>query len=99
MRCTPTDLHKDHSSIYRPAVEDNALNHQFRSAENRTVEALRDALLTWAANEPKVSESYVEVLLLSDLEILRRIAIHVLDQHWPTMHSLYLSFLPRRVAF
>lgn len=88
-----TDLRKDHSSIYRPAVEDNAQNHQFRSAENRTVEALRDALLTWAANEPKVSESYVGVLLLSDLEILRRIAIHVLNQHWPTMHSLYLPFV------
>lgn len=87
-----TDLHKDHSSIYRPAVEDNAQNHQFRSAENRTVEALRDALLTWAANEPKVAESQVGVLLSSDLEILRRIAIHVLHRHWPTMHSLYIPF-------
>jgi hypothetical protein len=88
-----TDLHKRHSSIYRPTVEDNAQNHGFRSAENRTVEALRDALLTWAANEPKAAESYVGVLLRSDLEILRRIAIHVLNHHWPTMHSLYLPFV------
>ncbi len=88
-----TDLHKGHSSIYRPTVEDNAQNHQFRSAENRTVEALRDALLTWATNEPKTAESYVGVLLRGDLEILRRIAIHVMNHHWPTMHSLYLPFM------
>jgi hypothetical protein len=88
-----TDLHKGHSSICRPAVEDNAQNHQFRSAENRTVEALRDALLTWAVNEPKVAEFHVGVLLSSDLEILRRIAIYVLHSHWPTLHSLYIPFV------
>ena len=88
-----TDLHKDHSNIYRPAIEDNDQNHEFRSAENRTVDALRDALLTWAANEPTVAESHVGVLLRSDLEILRRIAIHVLNHHWPKMRSLYLPFV------
>ena len=88
-----TELHKEHSIIYRPAIEDNEQNHEFRAAENRTVEALRDALVTWAASEPKAAESYVAVILRSDLEILRRIAIHVLNQHWSTMHSLYLPFV------
>jgi hypothetical protein len=88
-----TKLHKEHSIIYRPAIEDNAQNHQFRAAENRTVEALRDALVTWAANEPKAAEPYVAGILSSDLEILRRVAIHVLKQHWSTMHSLYLPFV------
>jgi hypothetical protein len=88
-----TDLHKTFSSIYRPAIEDNEQNHGFRSAENRTVEALRDALLTWAANEPGRAEAYVGVLLRSDLEILRRIAIYVLNRHWPIMHSAYLPFV------
>jgi hypothetical protein len=88
-----TDLHKEYSSVYRPAIEDNDQNHRFRSAENRTVEALRDALVTWVANEPKAAESYLEDLLHSDLEILRRIAIHVLNKHWPAMHSLYLPFV------
>lgn len=88
-----TELHKEHSVIYRPAIEDNEQNHQFRAAENRTVEALRDALLTWADSEPKGAESYVASILGSDLEILRRIAIHVLNQHWSTMRSLYLPFM------
>jgi hypothetical protein len=88
-----TELHKEHSIIYRPAIEDNEQNHQFRAAENRTVEALRDALGTWAVSEPKGAESYVAGMLNSDLEILRRIAIHVLNQHWSTMGSLYLPFV------
>jgi hypothetical protein len=87
-----TDLHKEHSSIYRPAIEDNAQNHQFRAAENRMVEALRDALGIWAANEPKAAKSYLAGMLHGDVEILRRIAIHVLNQHWSTMNSLYLPF-------
>ena len=88
-----TDLHNTYSSNYRPAIEDNEQNHRFRSAENRTVEALRDALLTWAANEPEAAKSCVGALLSSDLEILRRIAIHILNRHWPTMHPLYLPFV------
>src|SRR5438876_1906902 len=46
-----TDLHKGYSSVYRPAIENHDQNHRFRSAENRTVEAFRDAVLTWAAND------------------------------------------------
>jgi hypothetical protein len=87
------ELHKEHSTIYRPAIEDNFQNHGFRAAENRTVEALRDALLTWVDNEPKNGEPYLQTLLRSDLEILRRIAIHVLNRHWSTMHSLYLPLV------
>jgi len=69
-----TERHKEHSIIYRPAIEDNEQNHQFRAAENRTVEALRDGLSTWVSNEPKDAEPYLQTLLRSDLEILRRIA-------------------------
>jgi hypothetical protein len=78
-----SDLHKTHSSIYRPAIEENEQNHAFRVAENRTVEALRDALLTWAANDPKNAEVYVADLLSTDLEILRRIAIYVMTDTGP----------------
>jgi hypothetical protein len=87
-----TELHKEHSTIYRPAVEDNNQNHRFSAAENRTVEALRDALLTWVGTDPKSAEPYHRALLRSDSEILRRIAIHILNQHWSTLHSLYLPF-------
>jgi len=88
-----TELHKEHSTIFRPAIEDNDQNHRFRGAENRTVEALRDALLTWVGNDPKRAEPYLEALLRSDLEILRRIAIHIMNRHWPAMYSLYLPFV------
>ncbi|PYV72061.1 MAG: hypothetical protein DMG97_14400 [Acidobacteria bacterium] len=90
-----TDLHKGYSSVYRPAIENHDQNHRFRSAENRTVEAFRDAVLTWAANEPTNAKRYVETLLVSNLEILRRVAINVMNLHWPTMHSLYLPFVQR----
>jgi hypothetical protein len=90
-----TDLHKEHSIIYRPAIEDNEQNHQFRAAENRTVEALRDALLTWVGNEPTNAAPYLETLLRSDSEILRRIAIYIMNRYWPTMRSLYLPLVQR----
>jgi hypothetical protein len=91
-----TELHKEHSIIYRPAIENNEQNHEFRSAENRTVEALRDALVTWATSEPKAAESYLQSVLHSDLEILRRIAIHIMNRRWRSMRSLYLPFLQRQ---
>ncbi len=91
-----TELHREHSIIYRPSIEDNEQNHQFRAAENRTVEALRDALLTWASNDSKNAEPYVQTLLRCDLEILRRIAIHIMNRHWPSMRSTYLPFVQRQ---
>ena len=88
-----TDIHKEHSNIYRAAIEDNEQNHAFRDAENRIVEALRDAILSWGETDPTKVRAFVEHLIRDELEILRRIAIYVMGKQWPTMRPLYLPFL------
>lgn len=84
-----TGLRKDHSTVFRPAIETHAQNHHFRSAENRIVDALRDLLLGWAASAPEDAKREVQQMLVDDLEIIRRIGIYVLAQNWRTMNELY----------
>jgi hypothetical protein len=68
------------SRLYRPAIEDHAQNHDMDSAENRSIEGLREALLGWAIQSPREAEPYIEKLLIDELEIMRRIGIYVIGQ-------------------
>ena len=84
-----TGLRKDHSTIFRPAIEGHTQNHHFRSAENRIVDALRDVLLGWAASAPEETKQVVKQMLGDNLEIIRRVGIYVLARHWSNMKELY----------
>lgn len=88
-----TPLRREHSSVFRPAIEAHVQNHQWRSAENRTVDALRDVLDGWAQAAPNDAKGIVKEMLADDLQIIRRVAIYVLTQHWTTMKDLYTSLL------
>ena len=88
-----SDLHREHSSIYRAAIEDHHQNHAFRSAENNMVVALRDVLLGWAPHDMTAAKEFVRTLLADDSQILRRIGIYVLGNQWAGMKELYLPFL------
>jgi hypothetical protein len=84
-----TGLRKDHSTVFRPAIEAHAQNHQWRSAENRIVDALRDVLLGWSHSAPEHAKEIVKQMLVDELEIIRRVGIFVLARHWSNMKELY----------
>jgi hypothetical protein len=87
-----TPLRREHSTIFRPAIESHAQNHHWRSAENCTVDALRDVMLGWAQTSLSDAKRMLNAMLLDEFEIIRRIAIYVLGQNWSTMSDVYTAF-------
>jgi hypothetical protein len=88
-----TPIRRDHSSAFRPAVEDDYQNYQWRTVENRVVEGLRDVVLGWAGNNPDKSSAMVQRLITDDLQMIRRVGIYILNQHWSTMNNLFTGVL------
>jgi len=84
-----TQLRREHSTIFRPAIESHAQNHRWRSAENCTVDALRDVMLGWVQSSPNDAKQMLSTMLANDLEIIRRIGIYVVGQNWTTVGDLY----------
>src|SRR6266404_200478 len=84
-----TPIRRDHSSVFRPAVEEDPQNHPWRSVENRVVEGLRDVVLGWVAHDPNNARALIQSMLTDALQIIRRIGIYVLTQHWMSMGDLY----------
>jgi hypothetical protein len=81
----------EHSSwLSRPAIEDHEQNHAWEGPENRFVEGLRDILLSWVDHNLDEAKSFVESILRDQEEIVRRIGIHVLNQRWAILRSLYI---------
>ena len=80
-RCT-------HGYLFRPAIEDHAQNHDWYGAENRFVEGLRDVLLSWVGANCETAKETVKSLLHAELEIARRIAIHVIHVRWNDLRDL-----------
>ncbi|MFC1772618.1 hypothetical protein ACFL3A_04600 [Pseudomonadota bacterium] len=76
------------SYIFRPAIEENEQNYDWNGVDNRSIEALRDALDGWiAANGGDVTE-YVKGLLEDELEILRRTALYLINTHWDRLDEV-----------
>jgi hypothetical protein len=84
-----TPMRRDYSSMFRPAVGDDAQNYQWRSVENRVVEGLRDVLLGWSEEDPDRARAVIQPMLRDDLPMIRRVGVYVLAQHWASMHDLY----------
>lgn len=77
-----------YSQAYRPAVEDHAQNHAWRSVENCAIEGLRDVLLSWCEYGREQAKLFVEDMLSDDLEIVRRIAIYLVSEQWEDLRAL-----------
>ncbi len=90
-----TPLRREHSTVFRPAVENEAQNHDWRNVENRMVEGLRDVLLGWAATDPNNSRTVVQRMLTDDNEVIRRTGVYVLAQYWAEMRELYSAIVAR----
>jgi hypothetical protein len=86
-------LRKTYSRLYRPAVEDHFQNHAWQEAENRSVEGLRDIVLSWCERDPSEAISFVEGLLSDDLEIVRRVGIYLVGKQWGDLKDLYPKIL------
>jgi hypothetical protein len=91
-----TPMRKTQSSVFRPAVEDDTQNYESRGAENRVVEGLRDVMLGWAEDDPTGTRKTVKRMLTDEFEIVRRVGIYVVAQHWNTMRNLYTSAVAKR---
>jgi hypothetical protein len=75
------------SYLSRPAIEDHPQNHSWDGPANRFVEGLRNALLGWVDQNSAEARPFIEQLLRDDSEIVRRVAIHILDQRFDTLRS------------
>jgi len=74
--------------LFRPAIEEHEQNYDFRGPYIRFVEGLRDTVLAWLDADAAAARPYVESLLGSSVEIVERVAIHILDQRFDTLREL-----------
>ena len=89
LRAVFTDKRRPYqSSLWRPAIETHPQNFDWRGAENCFVEGLRDVLLAWAATGSADTKTFVASLLKEDVDILRRIALHVIDERFDDFGDL-----------
>lgn len=75
------------SSIWRSTIENNEQNHSVDNAEDIILEAYRDSLLAYFEAAPDTSREYIEALLISPYETIRRIALYVIDQRFGYLGS------------
>ena len=81
--------------LSRPAIEDDPQNHNWDGPENRLVEGLRNALCGWVDYDTAGAKPFVEQLLRDESEIIRRIAIHILNERFDVLRqSVPLLFTP-----
>ncbi len=84
------------SSIWRSAIEDHEQNHGADDAEDIIVQGYRDSLLAYVEAAPETSSEYVGRLLESPFEIIRRIAVFVIDQRYHHLSSLVDRLIEHR---
>jgi hypothetical protein len=77
------------SYVFRPAVENHAQNRVSRGVDNCLVEGFRDSLLAWSDVDVVGAREFVRDLLQNDVEMLRRIGIHVVNERWADLSELY----------
>ena len=75
----------------RWAIEQQNQNQDSHDLEAQFVAGLRDILLSWVECDPTNAKPFVETLLRDELEIIRRIAIYVLNVRFK---ELRCSLLP-----
>lgn len=77
------------SYLFRPAVEEHSQNMEWYAAENCMVEGLRDLLLGWVDINADAASTYINKLLADELEVARRISLHVIDRRWQQLSDLF----------
>ena len=75
------------STLWRPAIESNPQNLDLWAVENRFIEGMRDVLEGWIEAAPQAATSYVTSALEDDSEIIRRIALHTVSEHFELLRG------------
>lgn len=76
--------------LSRPAIEEHEQNHSWEEVTNLFVEGARDVLLAWIGHDATDAHEFACHLLSDESEIVRRIGIHVLNEHWGKLRDCYL---------
>lgn len=78
------------STLWRPAIENNSQNVDYRGRpENRFVEGMRNALAGWVETKPDEAVEYIKSALRDDAEIVRRIAVHTVTEHFEFLRDTF----------
>lgn len=81
------------SWLSRPAIEEHPQNHEWGGIENRVVEGLRDSLSIWVSGQRQLAEPRVKALLRDPVQIVRRVAIYMVDRQWDTLRAVSKDLL------
>lgn len=81
------DMNVHMTYLSRPAIEDHEQNHNFEGPVNRLVEGLRDVLLGWVDSDHTGARPFIDQLLHDESEIVRRIAIHIINSRFETLRA------------
>jgi hypothetical protein len=81
------------STLWRAAIEDNEQNADFRAAENRFVEGMRNSLDGWIGIDPMSAKDFIGDALNDDSEIIRRIALHTVTEHFELLKLAFESII------
>ena len=98
LRAIFSDARRSYSStLWRPAIEPNTQNTDFRDVENRFVDGMRDALAGWIEAQPHEAADYVKNALADPSEIIRRIAIHTVTENFDLLHASFEAVIDREL--
>jgi hypothetical protein len=75
------------STLWRAAIESSPQNIDLRAAENRFIEGMRDSLEGWIESASDGATDYVLLTLRDDSEIIRRIALHTVTEHFDLLRA------------
>ena len=81
------------SWLHRPAIEEHPQNNSWDGPYNRFVEGLREVLLAWVDHDHLEAQDFILELLGDEDEIVRRVAIFVLNQRWDVLKDIYIAVL------
>jgi hypothetical protein len=81
------------STLWRPAIETNPQNWDFRGPENRFVEGMRDSLAGWIEANPIEAAAFVKNALMDEEEIVRRIAIHTTTENFSLLRDAFQAVI------
>ncbi len=82
-----------YSYIWRRAIEDHAQNYEKDEIRDVLVSALRDILSAYCKEKGTEAKEALRKLLTGSLDILKRIALHVVKEQYATFGDLFWEIL------
>lgn len=71
-----------YSALWRPAIEEHSQNMSREDAVESVLISFRDALLGLTSSYSETTEAYIKQLLTSEYNVIKRVAVHVISEHF-----------------